>query len=89
MEHLRQQLRHTALYYVTNLKYLVIANHLSVSGLRLAPHLTHAPSAQAVGRGAGDITLPLGGWPTTAKLAIAWVGSALVLPSLVGRSHSL
>ena len=48
-------LRHLALYYVTNLKYLVIANHLSASGLRLAPHLTHALSAQAVGRGAGDM----------------------------------
>ena len=47
-------LRHTTLYYVTNLEYRVIENHLSASGLRLAPHLTHAPSAHAVGRRAGD-----------------------------------
>ena len=52
--HLRHQLRHTALYYVTNLEYLVIANHLSASGLQLAPHLTHAPSRHPDGRGAGD-----------------------------------
>ena len=55
MDHLRHQLRHIALYYVTNLEYLVIANHRSASGLRLAPHLTHAPSCQADGRGAGDM----------------------------------
>ena len=54
IEHLHHQLRHTALCYVINLEYCVIANHLSASGLRLAPHPTHAPSAQAVGRGAGD-----------------------------------
>ena len=53
-EHLRQLLRHLALYYVMNLEYRIIANHLSASGLRLAPHLTHALSVQAVGRGAGD-----------------------------------
>ena len=53
-EHLRHHLRHTALFYVTNLEYRVIANHLSASGLRLAPHLTHAPSCQPDGRGAGD-----------------------------------
>ena len=53
-EHLRHLLRHTALCYVTTLEYRVIENHLSASGLRLAPHLTHAPSVQAVGRGAGD-----------------------------------
>ena len=52
--HLCHPLRHLALYYVTNLEYLVIANHLSASGLWLAPHLTHTPSVQAVGRGAGD-----------------------------------
>ena len=88
-EHLRHQLRHTALYYVTNLEYRVIANHLSASGLRLAPHLTHAPSCQPDDRGAGDITLPLGSWPTTAKLAVAWVRGALVLPALVRGSSSL
>ena len=88
-EHLRHQLRHTALYYVINLEYRVIENHLSASGLRLAPHLTHAPSVQAGGRGAGDITLPLGGWPTTAKLAVARVGGALVLPALVSGSRGL
>ena len=82
-EHLRHRLRHTALFYVTNLEYRVIANHLSASGLRLAPHLTHAPSCQQDDRGAGDITLSLGCWPTTAKLAIAWVGGALVLPALI------
>ena len=38
-----------------HLEYRVIANHLSASGLRLAPHLTHAPSVQAAGRGAGDM----------------------------------
>ena len=37
-----------------NLEYRVMENHLSASGLRLAPHLTHAPSAQAGGRRAGD-----------------------------------
>ena len=81
--HLHHPLRHLTLYYVTNLEYLVIANHLSASGLWLAPHLTHTPSVQAVGRGAGDITPPLGGWPTTAKLAVAWVGGAFVLSALV------
>ena len=89
MDHLRHQLRHIALYYVTNLEYLVIANHQSASGLRLAPHLTHAPSCQADSRGAGDITPPLGGWPTTAKLAVARVGGALVLPALVGSARGL
>ena len=53
-EHLRHRLRHTTLYYVINLEYRVIANHLSASGLRLAPHLTHAPSCQPDDRGAGD-----------------------------------
>ena len=53
-EHLHHQLRHTALYYVTNLEYLVIANHLSASGLRLAPQLTHTSSGQHDNRGAGD-----------------------------------
>ena len=38
----------------TNLEYRVIANHLSASGLRLAPHLTHASSGQRDNRGAGD-----------------------------------
>ena len=47
-------LRHTALYYITNPKYLIIANHLSASGLRLAPHLTHASSGQCNDRGASD-----------------------------------
>ena len=89
MAHLCHLLRHLALYYVTNLEYLVIANHLSASGLRLAPHLTHAPSVQAVGRGAGDITPPLGGWPTMAKLAVAWVGGALVLPALIRGPRGL
>ena len=72
-----------------NLEYLVIANHLSASGLRLAPHLTHAPSCQPDDRGAGDITLPLGCWPPTAKLAIAWVGGALVLPALIRGPRGL
>ena len=54
MGHLRHQLRHSALYYVTNLEYLVIENHLSASGLRLAPQLTHAPSGQRDDRGTGD-----------------------------------
>ena len=53
-DHLRHRLRHTALYYVTNLKYLVIANHLSTSGLWSAPLLTHTLSGQRDNRGAGD-----------------------------------
>ena len=38
----------------TNLEYRVIANHLSASGLQLAPQLTHAPSDQCDDRKAGD-----------------------------------
>ena len=51
-------LRHATSYYVilhhTNLEYCVIVNHLSASGLRLAPHLTHASSGQRNDRGASD-----------------------------------
>ena len=39
----------------TNREYRVIANHLSASGLRLAPHLTHASPGQLDNHGAGDI----------------------------------
>ena len=42
----------------TNLEYRVIANHLSASGLWLAPQLTHAPSDQCDDRGAGDTMSP-------------------------------
>ena len=54
-------IRPTTSYYVmlhllchTNLEYCVIENHLSASGLRLAPQLTHAPSDQYDDHGAGD-----------------------------------
>ena len=86
----------TTSYYVmlhllrhTNLEYCIIENHLSASGLRLAPQLTHTLSDQYDDCGAGDITPPLGGWPTTAKLAVARVGGALVLPALVGGPRCL
>ena len=86
-------LRHPTSYYVTlrhaNLEYRVIANHRLASGLRLAPHLTHAPSGQLDDRRAGDITPPLGGWPTTAKLAVAQVSGAFILPTLIGGAHGL
>ena len=86
-------LRHPTSSYVilrhTKREYRVIANHRSASGLRLAPQLTHAPSCHPDGRGAGDITLPLGGWPTTAKLAVARECGALVLPALVSGSRGL
>ena len=87
---------HATSYYVIlrhtvsqNLEYHVIANHLSASGLRLTPHLTHALSGQRDDHGAGDITPPLGGWPTTAKLAVARVGGALILPALVSGPRGL
>ena len=73
----------------TNLEYRVIANHLSASGLQLAPHLTHAPSGQSDDCGASDITPPLGSWPTTAKLAVARVSGAFVLPALIGGARGL
>ena len=53
-EHLHHLLRHTTSRYVTNLEYHVIANHLSASGLWLAPHLTHALSSHCDDREAGD-----------------------------------
>ena len=84
---------HATSHYVilrhTNLEYRVIANHLSASGLWLAPHLTHALSGQHNDRGAGDITPLLGGWPTMAKLAVAQVGGAFILPTLVGGPRGL
>ena len=38
----------------TNLEYQVIANHLSASGLQLAPLLTHVSSSHCDDRGASD-----------------------------------
>ena len=65
-----------------NLEYHVIENQESASGLQLALLLTHTPSDQWDGRGAGDITPPLGDWPPMAKLVVGRISGQLIFPAL-------